>query len=133
MKPHGPFKTLIDSNQWDFNSPLHTRKEKIQHNDTYTHGKNLFSGFCELGGLSPINLWCRLLQQAQTILNLLLPEISNPNLSSHMELEGIFDFNRKTWPLRALKLYCTKKQDNANHWIRTIDDNYRVITLFSLW
>jgi hypothetical protein len=42
----------------------------------------------------PMHLWCRLIPQATTTLNLLRPSRINPRLSAEAQLNGVFDFNR---------------------------------------
>ena len=41
-----------------------------------------------------MQLWCRVLQQAELTLNLLRLSRLNPKLSAYAHLEGAFDFNR---------------------------------------
>lgn len=41
----------------------------------------------------PMHLWCRLIPQATTTLNLLRPSRINPRLSAEAQLNGAFDFN----------------------------------------
>jgi hypothetical protein len=42
----------------------------------------------------PMHLWCRLIHQATTTLNLLRPSRINPKLSAEAQLNGAFDYNR---------------------------------------
>ena len=64
-------------------------------NDLSVHSKKHF--IAELFSVHPtfpMQLWCRLLQQAELTLNILRPSRLNPKLSAYAQLEGAFDFNR---------------------------------------
>ncbi len=44
----------------------------------------------------PVQLWCKLLPQAELTLNLLRPSHARPQVSDHAYLLGPFDFDRLT-------------------------------------
>ena len=59
-----------------------------------TFKNHFIAGLSSVHSTFPMQLWCRLLQQAELTLNLLRPSRLNPKLSAYAQLEGSFDFNR---------------------------------------
>ena len=51
------------------------------------------SGLCTTDPTFPLNLWDKLVPQAEITLNLLQPSCINPNLSAYAQVHGNFDFN----------------------------------------
>jgi hypothetical protein len=57
--------------------------------------KNHFvAGLCSTDPKFPISLWDQLIPQAVLTLNLLRTSHSNPQLSAHVQLYGMFNFNK---------------------------------------
>ena len=59
-----------------------------------TFKNHFIAGLSSVHPTFPIQLWCRLLQQAELTLNLLRPSRLNSKLSAYAQLEGAFNFNR---------------------------------------
>ena len=55
---------------------------------------HFIAGLSSLDPAFPMHLWCRLISQATTTLNLMRPSRINPCLSAEAQLNGAFDFNR---------------------------------------
>ena len=55
---------------------------------------HFIAGLSSLDPAFPMHLWCRLIPQATTTLNLLRASCINPRLSSEAQLNGTFDFNQ---------------------------------------
>ena len=60
--------------------------------------------------------WDLLLEQAETTLNLLRPSRLNPNLSAYAQLNGTFDYNRKSMPPQGTITLVHKKPQNRVTW-----------------
>jgi hypothetical protein len=55
---------------------------------------HFIAGLASVDPQFPMHLWCRLITQATTTLNLLRPSRLNPRLSAEAHLNGAFDYNR---------------------------------------
>jgi hypothetical protein len=72
----------------------------------------------------PLHLWCRLIQQATTTLNLLRPSRINPDLLAVAQLNGAFDYNRTPLSPPGTKVlvyenpgvYCTWAPHGVDGW-----------------
>jgi hypothetical protein len=64
----------------------------------------------------PMHLWCRLIEQATTTLNLLRPARINPRLSAHAQLNGAFDYNRTPLAPPGIKVLIHETPANRRTW-----------------
>ena len=81
-----------------------------------TWKNNFIEGICGVGKMFPIHLWYRLLKKSQTIVNLLRPDISNPNLLVKKSLEGDFGFNRTSLAPPVTKVIIHEKTGKQKLW-----------------
>ena len=65
---------------------------------------------------SPLHLWCRLLQQATTTLNLLCKSRRNPTLSAHAHLHGAFYSNRTPMAPLGTRVILHETPDQRRSW-----------------
>ena len=75
----------------------------------YTWKNHFIARLCGVGKLSPMHIWCLLLQQVQITMNLLRTSIPNPKLLDHGALEVMFDFNKKKLAPLGTKVIVHKK------------------------
>ena len=64
----------------------------------------------------PLDLWCRLLDQAELTLNMLHTSWINPNLSTHEQLHGIHDFNATPLAPPGTKCIAHEKSSQRGTW-----------------
>ena len=64
----------------------------------------------------PMHLWCRLIDQATTTLNLLRPSRINPRLSAEAQLNGAFDYNATPFAPPGSRVLVHEKVDNRRTW-----------------
>jgi hypothetical protein len=64
----------------------------------------------------PMHLWCRLIAQATTMLNLLRPACLNPRLSAEAQLNGAFDYNRTPLAPPGTKVLVHETPANRRTW-----------------
>jgi len=64
----------------------------------------------------PLHLWCRLLPQATTTLNLLRQSRINPKLSAEAQLNGAFDFNKTPMAPLGTKVVIHEKASKRKTW-----------------
>ncbi len=64
----------------------------------------------------PMHLWCRLIAQATTTLNLLRPARLNPRLSAEAHLNGAFDYNRTPLAPPGTKVLIHETPANRRTW-----------------
>ena len=64
----------------------------------------------------PMHLWCRLIEQATTTLNLLRPARINPRLSAYAQLNGAFDYNRTPLAPPGIKVLIHETPANRRTW-----------------
>ena len=64
----------------------------------------------------PMHLWCRLIQQATTTLNLLRPARINTRLSAEAQLNGNFDYNRTPLAPPGTKVLVHETPANRRTW-----------------
>jgi hypothetical protein len=65
---------------------------------------------------SPLHLWCHLIEQATTTLNLLQPSRINPKLSAEAQLNGAFDFNKTPLAPPGTKVLVHEKSSKRLSW-----------------
>jgi hypothetical protein len=64
----------------------------------------------------PMHLWCRLIEQATTTLNLLRPSRINHRLSAQAQLHGAFDYNRTPLAPPGSKVLIHETPTNRRTW-----------------
>ena len=65
-----------------------------------------------------MQLWCRLVKQATTTLNLLRKSNINPRLSAEAQLNGVFDFNSTPLALSGCKVVIYENPEKRTTWAR---------------
>ena len=89
------FKSNLRQKGIDFQLvPPHNHRRNAAERAIQTFKNHFISILCGTDKLFPLHLWCRLLPQATTTLNLLRSSRLNPRLSAEEHLNGTFDFNR---------------------------------------
>jgi hypothetical protein len=63
-----------------------------------------------------MHLWCRLINQATPILNLLRPSCINPRLLAEAQLNGAFDYNKTPFAPPGCKVLIHEKSSNRRTW-----------------
>ena len=64
----------------------------------------------------PLHLWCRLIEQATTTLNLLRPSRINPRLSAEAQLNGAFDYNKTPLAPPGTRVLIHETPQNRRTW-----------------
>jgi hypothetical protein len=71
---------------------------------------------CSTDKQFPIYLWDRLIPQAVITLNLLRQSRLNPKLSAHVQLHGLFDYNKTPLASPGTKVIMHEKTDHRGSW-----------------
>ena len=71
------------------NHRANTAEQTIQ-----TFKSHFVAGLCTVDPNFPLQLWDELLPQAELTLNLLRTSRTDPTMSAHEVLEGLYDFNK---------------------------------------
>ena len=74
--------------------PPHIHRRNAAERAIRTFKNHFITILCSAHPDFPMNLWCRLLPQAEMTLNMLRPCRSNPKMSACTALEGEFDYNK---------------------------------------
>ena len=82
----------------------------------YTFKKHLTSGVCSIDPDLPFHLWCRLMQQADTTLNMLHASHMIPKLSAYKWTEGNFDFKSSPLAPPDRKVVIHEKPKQRESW-----------------
>jgi len=77
-----------------------------------TFKNHFISGLCSTHPDFPLNLWDKLLPQAELTLNLLRPSRIQPHLSAYAQLYGPFQYNLTPFAPPGIKFSCTNAQNN---------------------
>jgi hypothetical protein len=89
------YKSNLRAKNIDFQLvPPHNHRRNAAERAIQTFKNHFVAILCGTDKQFPLNLWCRLLPQATTTLNLLRRSRLNPRLSADAHLNGPFDFNR---------------------------------------
>ena len=73
--------------------PPHLHRNNSAERAIQTFKDHLIAGLSSVDPSFPMHLWCRLIPQATTTLNLLRPSTINPRVSAEAILNGAFDYN----------------------------------------
>ena len=74
-------------------APPHIHRHNSAERAIGTFKDHFIAGLASTDPDCQISLWCRLLPQTETTLNLMRASRINPKLSAYEQLEGSFDFN----------------------------------------
>ena len=97
----GEFKKAVDNRQLTYQLvPPNDHRRNRADRAIQTFKAHFISILCDVDEKFPIELWCRLLTQADLILNLLRPATHTPSVSANAYLFGKFNYN--THPLASL-------------------------------
>jgi hypothetical protein len=77
---------------------------------------HFISGLSSVDPNFPMHLWCRLIAQATTTLNLLRPARLNPRLSAEAHRNGAFDYNRTPLAPPGTKVLVHETPANRQTW-----------------
>ena len=77
---------------------------------------HFISGLSSVDPSFPMHLWCRLIPQATTTLNLLRPSRINPLLSAEALLNGAFDYNKTPLAPPGTKVLVHETPGNRRTW-----------------
>ena len=81
-----------------------------------TFKDHLITIICSCDPHFPLHLWCRLLKQATTTLNLLRQSRINPRLSAEAQLNGAFDYNATPLAPPGTKVVVYENPDKRRTW-----------------
>ena len=81
-----------------------------------TFKNHFIAGLCSTDPKFPLNLWCRLLPQAEITLNLLRGSRMNPKLSAYAQVNGPFDYNRTPLAPPGIRVLVHEKPSNRGSW-----------------
>ena len=73
--------------------PPHLHRRNAAERSIQTWKNHFIAGLTSVHPDFPLHLWCRMLKQADTTLNLLRASRINPKLSAYAQLHGAFDYN----------------------------------------
>jgi Reverse transcriptase (RNA-dependent DNA polymerase). len=96
--------------------PPHVHRRNAAERAIRTFKNHFIAGLCSTNPQFPMNLWADLLPQAALTLNLLRPCRTNPKLSAHAALEGIFDYNKTPLAPPGTKVIVHQKANQRNTW-----------------
>ena len=70
---------------------------------------------CSVDPKFPMHLWCRIVRQAVTTLNLLMQSRINPRLSAEVQLNGAFNYNTTPLAPPGTRVVVYENPENAGH------------------
>ena len=94
---------------------------------------HLIAGLSSVNPSFPMHLWCRLIPQATTTLNLLRPSSINPRISAEAILNGTFDYNATPLAPPGTKIIAYETPNTIKTWalhgldgwyIGNVEDHY---------
>ncbi len=107
---------------------LNEKEIKFQLAPPYIHRRNaaerairtfknhFIAGLCTVDTAFPLNLWCRLVDQAERTLNMLRTSRINPKMSAYAQLEGTFDYNATPIAPPGMKVVAHEKPEHRQSW-----------------
>ena len=81
-----------------------------------TFKNHFIAGMVSTQKYFPLHLWCRILPQVIVTLNLIRPSRTNPTLSTHAQLHGLFDLNAAPFAPLVTKLIVHQKPTIRTNW-----------------
>jgi hypothetical protein len=96
--------------------PLHVHRQNAAERAIQTFKNHFIAMLCSTDKKYPIHLWDRLIPQAVITLNLLRQSRLNPKLSAHVQLHGLFDYNKTPLAPPGTKVIMHEKPDHRGSW-----------------
>ena len=93
-----------------------SHRHNIAEKDIRTFKNHFISGLYSLPEKFPLNLWERLLQQAEITINILRTSRINPSLSAYAKLHGAFDYNANSLAPSGMNLLSQIPPDKRLSW-----------------
>ena len=116
------YKSNLRAKDIDFQLvPPHNHRRNAAERAIQTFKNHFVAILCTTDKRFPLNLWCRLLPQAVTSLNLLRRSRLNPRLSADAHLNGPFDFNRTPMAPLGTKVILHETPRQRQTWDRLIN------------
>eukprot|EP00957_Ditylum_brightwellii_P045067 3418327-Ditylum_brightwellii.AAC.1 len=82
----------------------------------HTFKEHFVAGLCTTDPNFPMNLWCRLVAQAEISVNLLQQCRRQPKLSAYTAVWGKFDYNRTPLALTGSRIIIHEKPGQRSSW-----------------
>ena len=89
--------------------PPHDHRSNPAEKAIGTWKDHFIAGLSSINPDFPLHLWCRLVNQATTTLNLLRPSNRLPHMSAEAHMNGAFDFNKTPMPPPAQRSSSTRR------------------------
>lgn len=110
-------KTYMTEQNIDFQLvPPGSHRRNAAERAIRTFQNHFIAGLCSLDPDFPLHLWDRLLPQAEMTLNMLRGSRMNPRLSAHVQLHGLFDFNRTPIAPPGIRVLVHEKPNQRTTW-----------------
>jgi hypothetical protein len=110
-------KQFLNTNDIEFQLvPPHSHRRNAAERAIRTFKNHFIAGLCSTDKLFPMNLWCRLIRQAEITLNLLRASRINPRLSAYAQLSGAFDYNATPLAPPGIKCIIHEKPGQRGSW-----------------
>ena len=119
--------------------PPHIHRRNAAERAIRTFKNHLITIFCTVHPNFPMNLWCRLLPQAEMTLNMLRPCRMNPRMSAYTALEGEYNYLKNPLTPLGAKVIAFSHPNNRTTWaphgqygwtIGPAMDHYRCIKIY---
>ena len=115
MKPK--LQRLDDKTGVDYQlTPAGLHRRNAAEKAVQTFKNHFVSGLCTTDPEFPMNLWDKLVPQAEITLNLLRASRINLSLSAYAQIHGMFDFNRTPLVPPGLKVLSHVRTDDRKSW-----------------
>ena len=96
--------------------PPHNHRRNAAEKAIGTWKDHFIAGLSSLDPNFPMHLWCRLIPQATTTLNLLRQSRINPRLSAEAQLNGAFDFNKNPFAPPGTRILIHEQPKQRRTW-----------------
>jgi hypothetical protein len=96
--------------------PPQVHRQNAAERAIQTFKNHVVAMLCSTDTQFPIHLWDRLIPQAVITLNLILQSRINPKLSSHAQLNSLFDYNKTPLAPPGTKVIIHEKPDRLGSW-----------------
>ena len=96
--------------------PPHIYRRNAAERAIRTFKNHFITILCSTHPDFPLNLWCRLLPQAEITLNMVRPCRSNPKMSAYTALEGEFNYNKTPLTPLGAKVIAFKPPGARQSW-----------------
>jgi hypothetical protein len=113
----GKVKQFMASNGVSYQLvPPHIHRRNLAERAIGTWKDHFIAGLSSLNPQSPMHLWCHLIDQATTTLNLMRPSCINPRLSAEAQLNGAFDYNHTPFAPPGTRVLVHEKVGQRRTW-----------------